>query len=697
MNRNTILIVFLALSITVIFSGAASAASNNNTMESHAKINNLNSHSILNTTVKTVDKNLTTPKIQNNTTTIKKAVATINSKNKIYVNGSNGKDTNSGLDWANAKKTIQNGINTVDNDGYVYIASGTYLENLIISKDKLNVHLIGLDKNGTIIKGKNKGDSVIWITTSGNVVHLENLKIQDGIAKRGGGIYNCKSTLYITNCIFSNNEARNIDGNNEYNYGGAIYNDGGNLFIDHTLFLNNIVDKPGNMNEFRDWYKYGDGGAVYNEKGTCVFKFCTFEGNEAKTCAKDTGIWKVINVYRGGLGGAIYNNDGRIDMNSCNFTRNIAQCGGGAIYNCGTMNIKNCNFYNNSAPISIDLKSNEPKFFGGYGGAIYNNEGSLDIENSNFKNNSAGVGGAIYNNNSKKFTLYKSTFNNNKAEAIDKNGKTLVLHTNTVDVNKIINAFLKMVSGLGFIETNPANGIINIKASVEEFLEIMKSDVRTFVGVGGAICFDGTGNICIDNCIFSNNSASLGGAIASSNEGEFKVDNSEFSNNFAETYGGAIYINSLYTSGTITNCDFNKNRSLRFGGAICYSGKSSATWGYLDVNHNNFTNNEEYTGCIYIGIDGLAHVLINYNNIYCDDIRTNNYGIYNQNELTTVSVKNNHWTDNSSEYNVMGNIGKDSNIYPEEDPIIINTQETRGSIQKTEEEIEKEEYYGTAG
>ena len=54
--------------------------------------------------------------------------------NTIYVNGTGGNDSNNGTSWDSAKATIQNGTDTVDDDGTVYVADGIYKEH--INKDE---------------------------------------------------------------------------------------------------------------------------------------------------------------------------------------------------------------------------------------------------------------------------------------------------------------------------------------------------------------------------------------------------------------------------------------------------------------------------------------------------------------------------------------------------------------------------------
>ncbi|MGC9308367.1 MAG: hypothetical protein ACP5FL_06275, partial [Thermoplasmatota archaeon] len=62
---------------------------------------------------------------------------------------------------------IQDGIDAVAENGTVYVANGTYYENVIVNK---TIDLIGEDRNGTIIDGGGNGNvvftSVDWVNIS---------------------------------------------------------------------------------------------------------------------------------------------------------------------------------------------------------------------------------------------------------------------------------------------------------------------------------------------------------------------------------------------------------------------------------------------------------------------------------------------------------------------------------------------------
>ena len=67
----------------------------------------------------------------------------------FYVDGTNGLDTDDGLSWTTAKKTIQDALDacTSGNGDHVVVLPGTYAENLVLTA-KHNVHLIAVPRHG---------------------------------------------------------------------------------------------------------------------------------------------------------------------------------------------------------------------------------------------------------------------------------------------------------------------------------------------------------------------------------------------------------------------------------------------------------------------------------------------------------------------------------------------------------------------
>ncbi|NYB52996.1 MAG: DUF11 domain-containing protein [Methanobacteriaceae archaeon] len=317
-------------------------------------------------------------------------VSTVTAANTIYVNNATGNDDNDGLTPATAKATIQNGTNTVDDGGTVFVADGTYPEHIIIDK---NVNLIGQSQTGTIIDGTNNGRplTIQWGTT----VNLNKLTIQNGRATGniGGGVYN-QGNLNMTQCTVSGNTA---------NRGGGIYNRGNLNMTQCTVSGNTAIY---------------DGGGIYNT-GKLNMSQCTVSGNTAAatgagvfdsgtstmyqcTISENSGVSQgagvYINIYSMpsmyqctfsrntavNEGGGVYNYYAKPSMYQCTFNGNTAVNDGGGVYNYyGTLIIDTSTFISNNA--------------GANGGAIFNHHGTSIINQSPFLSNTASSGGAIYN------------------------------------------------------------------------------------------------------------------------------------------------------------------------------------------------------------------------------------------------------------------------------------------------------------
>lgn len=133
------------------------------------------------------------------------------------------------------KATITNAINTVDDNGTVYIASGTYNENLnVLIK---NVNLIGEDPDTTIIDGQQKNGVLYfagWDTIHYYTLVISGLTLTNGRKDKGGGIYNDEGTIYLLNTKIINNIATKE--------GGGIFNLG-------TIYVDSLTEVSGNIQQ----------------------------------------------------------------------------------------------------------------------------------------------------------------------------------------------------------------------------------------------------------------------------------------------------------------------------------------------------------------------------------------------------------------------------------------------------------------
>jgi len=278
----------------------------------------------------------------------------------IYVsnqgnNSWNGLSANYNITSGNGPKaTITNATGIVSNGGTVYIASGIYNENNIqITK---NMTILGANQQNTIINGTNSGtiftitpgvkatiskltltQGKISVYTSGmggaitnyGTLTLTNSTLQNNTAIYvAGGIYNW-GTLTIINCTLQKNTATKsiIDGG----HGGAILN-AGTLTIENSILNDNLAND--------------NGGAIYND-GTLTITNSTLQNNTAlswgggaiSNYGKLTIMYSTLQKNTASYGGAIFN----YDTTSIEFSQiigNTASTGSAIDSDSGTVNAK---------------------------------------------------------------------------------------------------------------------------------------------------------------------------------------------------------------------------------------------------------------------------------------------------------------------------------------------------------------------
>ena len=208
----------------------------------------------------------------------------LTTSSQVYVSV-NGSDANNGSAEA-PYLTIQKGMDSVSENGTLYIANGVYKgtgnTNITISK---SMNITGQSQTGTIINGT--GTNWIFYINSGVNVTIQNLTITNATANNGGTICNSKGNMTINGCTFSNNSAED--------YGGAIYTYGGNTRIIGCAFIGNVADTGGAIGIYYDYKGYNNNCTILN---------CSFVGNTANSDA-----------------GAIYNEQ-NLNLTNCTFTGN---------------------------------------------------------------------------------------------------------------------------------------------------------------------------------------------------------------------------------------------------------------------------------------------------------------------------------------------------------------------------------------
>mgnify|MGYP002521675860 CR=1 FL=1 len=381
-----------------------------------------------------------------------------------------------------------------------------------------------IDGNGSTISGANLAR--LFNVTAVNTLVLGNVTVRDAKADKGAGVYvNEGAGLLTANVNFINNTA--------VYRGGAIYSEGSVVVTKSVFDSNDITYRAKNDDN--------GGAAIYNLKGTLAIYTSNITNN-----------LKNITIRSG--------NDGDLLV--------------GVVVTSGQTDIYDSYFANNT---------------GSWGGAISSlgymntNEYVLTVKNTKFEGNNATFGGAIFIESSN-LKVDNCTFENNKGVGVGSPGSE-----NTHG---------------GAIVVFPSDASADISDS-------------TFIGnsaiVGGAVSLPGVdSDSIIENCTFKDNAANDGGALYFwTNGADILVSDSEFINNTAQ-YGGAIE-NEGIGDLAVDNCIFTENTASLAGGAIISSGSTS-------VSDSVFTDNEApaNTNAIYLWYPDTTLALSN-NTITGDD------------------------------------------------------------------------------
>jgi len=487
----------------------------------------------------------------------------------LYVNNDTGND-----DWDGTsatyqggtigpKATIQNASDEVDPDGTVNVASGTYNENLLITR---SLSLIGENRDTTIIDGGGN-DRVINVDALNFLI--AHFTIQNGLVDdAGAGIYKTSGTTTINDCTIKDNSVQALTGG----LGGGIYNQEGRLNIQDSLLTNNSVETLGSG---------GWGGALY-DRGITTITNSQFNDNKVISADSSAGgaIYNLNSLDitgsvfssnsaqaadQGGNGGAIYNhNNGVITLVNTDFFDNLAQslgdnALGGAIYSFpgGIVNIEDCCFEDNQALAAED---------GGMGGAIFNQEGTFNITSSSFTENTAycdlegGIGGAIFNL-AGILTITDAIFTANLAQAEEMGGVAGAIANIGGNVTLTDITFSENTAQ-GETIAGAAGAILNLGMSLT-YTEIISGGIEAITGATPSETYMDIVNCDFeDNQALSTNVGGIAGAIANIYS-NLSITRTTFTNNLAqvtnEIGGVAGALANILGNVTLTDTKFYAN------------------------------------------------------------------------------------------------------------------------------------------
>lgn len=533
--------------------------------------------------------------------------------NIIYVK-ENGAGNEDGTSWANAFATLQEALEIATEGKLIWIAEGTYYptkdrsgnDNPADARTKTfqmknGVEIYGgfagneaadfdirnrdFSANETILSGDlgaigDKTDNAYHVFNNVNVTHLANL---DGVTitggnadlgaddsltdsnNSGGGMYNLRSNLIITNVKVVENEAKHR--------GGGIFNDHSNIHFEKVFVANNRVNKY----TFSAEIPVGGGGMNNYGDGEIVILFSVFENNKSasngggvrngggnsKTNSKLHLVDVMIKNNEGRFGGGLLNdqNDSRVIIDRGEIESNTVtgQTGGGGIYNSGEMMLN-----------EVLITKNEA----GRGAGIYvTGEANINITGTEIKENiSARDGGGIHINGQQGANVdVKNTLLEGNIAQVDGGGvfntnsahdATLHLEDTIIKENKSTR-FGGGLSSRGGKQTLNRVEIIDNESSDSGGGIYSEYRITNIAGVPTVFY----SIIHLSNSEVIGNKSNDGGGIYSSRIGEQTITNVLISGNAATRNGGGMF-HAYGSSPTLTNVTIAGNSATGDGGAM---------------------------------------------------------------------------------------------------------------------------------
>ncbi|TCL59235.1 parallel beta-helix repeat protein [Hydrogenispora ethanolica] len=476
-----------------------------------------------------------------------------------------GNDANPGTSWRLAKRTVGAALGIASPGDAIWVAAGTYTENIEIDKGiKLFGGFAGKE-NGleqrnsavhpTILDG-NQRDSVMKVMPGVTDVRIDGFIIQNGKAENGGGI-SCMSgsETKISHSLIRNNTAGRGGGINAKNK--AI------LTLEKCIVTDNTSD--------------GNGGGILCFGDSQA----TFAGNTIRNNTSDRG------------GGIYLDVNSKASVTQTIIDHNTARVHGGGIWcgNLSSLTVTDTTLSDNRA------RSN--------GGGIYLYRSGERFTGNIIRNNAAECGGGIFLGTGSDATMEKNIIERNTASlegggiyskltrlsAADNtiSGNQAVLGGGGIHINQGSSEIIRNVihhnrAGGNDPSENFGGGIECRSAKSLYLAENRINDNQvdsagTGYAAGGGIFIDATESATITNCQFYNNQAVSRGS--------------------AWPHGGAIAVSGKITRARIYNCvvagnsaenSSNPQVSGNGGGIVC---KSAAT---LEVINSTLVKNRATFG-----------------------------------------------------------------------------------------------------
>jgi predicted outer membrane repeat protein len=273
----------------------------------------------------------------------------------VYVS-TTGNDANTGALPGQAKRTLNAAVAATQANGTVHIATGTYQENVLISRPLTlqggyDASFSGIDPVAFPVTIDGRGLDVTvaaMLPTASARLALKGVRVINGVAdgmmtRSGGGLSVgwAAAEISLESCTFSGNRAAEN--------GGAIkVNNGGVLSLTGCTFQSNTAG--------------GNGGAVQVNDGTLIVTGCLLEGNtsndnaggaiDSNNSTVTVTATTVRNNHGPKYGGGIHVYSCKATVDGCTITGNQSSSNGGGIYfsagSTDTYSLKNSTVTGNS-------------------------------------------------------------------------------------------------------------------------------------------------------------------------------------------------------------------------------------------------------------------------------------------------------------------------------------------------------------
>lgn len=354
--------------------------------------------------------------------------------------------------------------------------------------------------DGTIVNGNYSGSCGGGIYNNSKTLTIESgVEISGNLEKGvtscgGGGIFNYGGTVIIKGGVIKSNSADHD--------GGAIYNEDGTCYIyGDTLIGKEVSVAPDNWTNGSN--KAENGGAIYNKSGNIYIGYKSNNGTPSKDDSANVKIMGNAVKSSSSKGGAIYVEAGTLQIAKTCIGFNYSPYSGAGIYTKGSVRLLE----------DAIIKGNKAFSFGG--GVYVDQGGQLDMGGNSIIGgsesgdaNTAAKGGGVYVSSSAQTTPAGVTFGAaNSTQSIMGNSSTqagggvyingfyatFTMHSGSISNNKLVGG----TTGGGGIHV--AEGTLNFEGG-EISGNVIETPSNTNIK-GGAIDFGTSGKFNIKGAV----------------------------------------------------------------------------------------------------------------------------------------------------------------------------------------------------